>query len=54
MPFQQTCLNENLCETLTSTQKELWQHNALHYAANIDLYSLVDRAVQIIESSGNV
>jgi UDP-glucose:(heptosyl)LPS alpha-1,3-glucosyltransferase len=48
--FSQTELDRLLLEMLTSTEQQQWRKNALAYAKSADLYSLPDRAVELIES----
>jgi UDP-glucose:(heptosyl)LPS alpha-1,3-glucosyltransferase len=53
LPFQQTELNQQLAVILNSERRKFWQKNALAYAAKTDLYSLVEKAVDFLESLGN-
>lgn len=50
LPFQQTELNQQLASMLNSSQRKVWQHNALTYAAKTDLYSLVEKTVNFLEN----
>ncbi len=48
-PFRQEALNRALAEMLQSGQQRvLWSQNALHYATDADLYSMPERAADII------
>jgi UDP-glucose:(heptosyl)LPS alpha-1,3-glucosyltransferase len=49
MPYQQITLNEYLARMLNSEQRIIWQTNARAYAATADLYSLPQRAVDLLE-----
>ena len=48
-PFAQARLARALTEVLLSDNREQWRQNALRYCASRDLYSMTDRAVEIIE-----
>lgn len=48
-PFQQIELNQQLLKMLTAADKQTWHNNALAYAANTDLYSSLQKAVEFIE-----
>lgn len=48
-PFCQKTLNDCLMKMLTSSKRDEWRENAFHYAATEDIYSLTQRAVDIIE-----
>ncbi|WP_281646426.1 glycosyltransferase family 4 protein [Parendozoicomonas sp. Alg238-R29] len=52
-PFSQNDLNSRLVAMLSSDQKQDWQQNALSFAQTADIYSLPERAAEIIESTGN-
>lgn len=48
-PFSQTQLNDSLAHMLAdSAQREIWRNNGLRMAATADIYSLFDRAADII------
>jgi UDP-glucose:(heptosyl)LPS alpha-1,3-glucosyltransferase len=49
-PFAQNELNGALQRMLSSSSASPWRDNGLRYAANEDLYSCHEKAVQIIES----
>lgn len=49
MPYKQKTFNEFLVTMLTSAARPVWQQNAKTYAANTDLYSLPERAVDLLE-----
>jgi len=48
-PFQQEILNQMLASMLTSERKYKWQHNAKEYIANTDVFSLPEKAADMIE-----
>jgi UDP-glucose:(heptosyl)LPS alpha-1,3-glucosyltransferase len=48
-PFDQTEFNRLLAEMLTSDKHHAWRANALNYAHTTDLYSLPQKAVELIE-----
>lgn len=50
VPFAQTTMNELLNRMLTSQERDAWRRNALAYAATADIYSLHEKAADIIES----
>lgn len=49
-PFEQNIFNQALTHMLSSPQQTIWRSNGLLYAKQHDLYSLVERAVDVIES----
>jgi len=50
-PFSQQRFNELLSHMLTAVEKQTqWRRNALDYASRTDLYSLPERAAEIIEA----
>jgi UDP-glucose:(heptosyl)LPS alpha-1,3-glucosyltransferase len=51
-PFSQETMDQLLVRMLTSPARPTWGRNALAYAQTADLYSLHERAVEIIESVG--
>lgn len=50
MPFAQSVMNARLRDMLTSGDLPRWRENALDFAARTDLYSLPERAAEIIEA----
>ncbi|CAG9433208.1 glycosyltransferase family 4 protein [Providencia alcalifaciens] len=53
-PFEQTVLNQALCDSLQDTQKRAqWVNNAKYYADTEDLYSLPEKAADIILGCSN-
>ena len=48
-PFDQQELNSQLQNMLTSPNRENWRRNALNFSKHADIYSLAERAVEIIE-----
>ncbi|MGB5439390.1 MAG: glycosyltransferase family 4 protein [Gammaproteobacteria bacterium] len=49
-PFRQDCLNDNLQSLLQSDDDEQLRANARSYTEQTDLYSLIDKAVDVIEA----
>lgn len=49
-PFHQQAFNDALAQMLVSTQRHVWQQNGLAFSRANDIYSLPDKAVDIIES----
>src|SRR5579883_93086 len=49
-PFHQQAFNDALQSMLLSTTREDWQRNALQFAKEADIYSMSERAVDILES----
>lgn len=49
-PFSQETMNELLARMLVSPERAGWQRNALDYAAQADIFSLHERAADIIET----
>lgn len=49
-PFSQTTMNGLLAEMLTSPERPFWQNNARVYARSNDLFSLHEKAADLIES----
>lgn len=47
-PFIQAEYNRTLSEMLTSPEREKWRSNGLNYAAVADIYSMPDRATDLI------
>ncbi|MBS0923559.1 glycosyltransferase family 4 protein [Providencia sp. JGM181] len=53
-PFEQTVLNQALCDSLQDPQKRAqWINNAKYYADTEDLYSLPEKAADIILGCSN-
>ncbi|ETT01268.1 MULTISPECIES: glycosyltransferase family 4 protein [Providencia] len=53
-PFEQAVLNQALCDSLQDTQKRTqWVNNAKYYADTEDLYSLPEKAADIILGCSN-
>jgi UDP-glucose:(heptosyl)LPS alpha-1,3-glucosyltransferase len=48
-PFQQEKLNQLLASMLTSENKNQWQQNGKDYVANTDVFSLPEKAADMIE-----
>jgi len=48
-PFEQEKLNQLLVSMLTSEKKNQWQHDGRDYVANTDVFSLPEKAADIIE-----
>ncbi|MEA3465305.1 MAG: glycosyltransferase family 4 protein [Thermodesulfobacteriota bacterium] len=48
-PFSQTKMNQLLAEMLHSPQRKQWQNNAKNYVENHDIFSMPQRAVDVIE-----
>ena len=48
-PFQQLELNQTLAAMLSSPERENWKKNALTFAKTADIYSLPERAVDLLE-----
>lgn len=51
-PFKQSVLNEALEIMLCSSEWQKWQQNALVFANSADIYSLPDKAADVIEQVG--
>jgi UDP-glucose:(heptosyl)LPS alpha-1,3-glucosyltransferase len=49
-PFEQAYFNKILADVLSSLPRLDWQQNALEFAKNADIYSLPQRAVDVIET----
>ncbi|CAG9434083.1 Lipopolysaccharide core biosynthesis protein RfaG [Providencia alcalifaciens] len=53
-PFEQSILNQSLCDSLQDTQKLVqWANNAKYYSDTEDLYSLPEKAADIILGCSN-
>jgi UDP-glucose:(heptosyl)LPS alpha-1,3-glucosyltransferase len=48
-PFQQVEFNRVLADMLRSSDRESWEKNALAFAEKADIYSLIEKAVDVIE-----
>jgi UDP-glucose:(heptosyl)LPS alpha-1,3-glucosyltransferase len=48
-PFEQEALNKQLAFMLTSEKKAQWRKNAREYVSNNDIFSLSEKAADIIE-----
>lgn len=48
-PFDQQRLNSQLLEMLTSTKREQWRENGIHYGRTKDLYSMPETVASMIE-----
>lgn len=51
-PFNQAAFNTELAAMLASDQREQWKQNALTFAKTADIYSLPEKAADLIESVG--
>jgi UDP-glucose:(heptosyl)LPS alpha-1,3-glucosyltransferase len=51
-PFYQTLFNQALSDMLYSSQRETWRQNAIHFAKNHDIYSMPQKAADMIEQAG--
>lgn len=49
-PFSQKAMNALLAHMLASPERAAWRRNALAYAASADIFSLHEKAVDVIES----
>ncbi|MCM2265318.1 MAG: hypothetical protein NDI73_09020, partial [Desulfuromonadales bacterium] len=49
-PFAQKTMNDLLTRMLVSRERPVWRRNALAYAATADIFSLHEKAADIIES----
>jgi len=52
LPFQQETMNDQLVSMLDRKQLAVWQSNALNYAESADIFSLPEKAADLIESAG--
>ncbi len=48
LPFEQQTFNKMFAEMLTSGQRAEWRKNALAYAESTDIYSLIEKAADVI------
>lgn len=51
-PFSQSALNAELADMLSSEQRESWRRNGLQFGRTADIYSMPQRAAEIIEKVG--
>lgn len=51
-PFKQTDLNSKLQQMIFSTEREQWQQNGKIFAQNADIYTMPEKAVELIERMG--
>lgn len=51
-PFQQTAFNALLKEMMLSSQRNAWRENGLTFAKEADIYSMPDKAADLIEKAG--
>ncbi|EKD72706.1 MAG: hypothetical protein ACD_45C00608G0008, partial [uncultured bacterium] len=49
-PFQQQEFNQTLMDMLSSPERSTWHHNGLAFAKNADIYSMPERAADVIEA----
>lgn len=49
-PFQQTEFNQTLQEMLSSPKRQIWHQSGVAFAKKADIYSMPERAVDVIES----
>ncbi|NJC89193.1 MAG: glycosyltransferase family 4 protein [Desulfuromonas sp.] len=49
-PFVQETMNDLLTRMLTSNERPVWRRNALAYASTADIFSLHEKAVEVIEA----
>jgi len=52
VPFEQETMNDQLVSMLDRKQLVEWQSNALNYAKTADIFSLPEKAADLIESAG--
>lgn len=52
VPFVQETMNSQLLSMLDRTELAAWQSNALNYARSADIFSLPEKAADLIESAG--
>lgn len=50
VPFSQSVMNELLANMLSSAELPVWRRNALTYAASTDIFSLHEKAADLIEA----
>lgn len=53
-PFDQREMDQKLATMLTSAQRQNWKHNGLRFAEHADIYSMPERAAELIEQSGSL
>lgn len=49
-PFQQSAFNDALVSILSSDERLAWRNNGVKFARETDIYSMIERAVDMIES----
>ncbi len=49
LPFEQKALDDQLQDMLTSDQQSVWRKNGIAYAAEANIYGLIDYAAELIE-----
>lgn len=52
-PFSQVIFNQTLEKMLLSPDREIWRQNALEFARTADIYSLPEKATDLIEATGD-
>jgi UDP-glucose:(heptosyl)LPS alpha-1,3-glucosyltransferase len=52
LPFAQETMNDLLASMLDRKELSIWQSNALNYAKSADIFSLPEKAADLIESAG--
>ena len=52
LPFVQETMNEQLAAMLDRKELAVWQSNALNYARSADIFSLPEKAADLIEAAG--
>lgn len=50
-PYRQTNFDQLLLAMLLSDEREKWQLNGIKFGRNADIYSMPDRAVDVIENA---
>jgi UDP-glucose:(heptosyl)LPS alpha-1,3-glucosyltransferase len=51
-PFRQEQLNRQLQQMLTASEADAWRNNALDYVRRTDIFSMPEKAVDLIEETG--
>jgi UDP-glucose:(heptosyl)LPS alpha-1,3-glucosyltransferase len=52
LPFVQEAMNDQLAAMLDRKELAVWQSNALNYARSTDIFSLPEKAADLIEAAG--
>ena len=52
LPFVQEAMNDQLASMLDRKELAVWQSNALNYARSADIFSLPEKAADLIETAG--